>query len=136
MGLAIVLAAVKGILAWFVMMFIGINLIDMVVGGLAHPIHGHTSEMAFVSREIAKSRVVNYVSSLFFSVLAGVYLVVTWRYLSPGATLAAAMLMLARIPDSLQQMKTGERITATNVIDVVMLVLTCLALPVLCLSFY
>lgn len=138
--MAIVLAAVKALVAWFVLMFIGTNLIGMAVGGLAHPIHGSTSDEAFLSREIAKGRTRAYVSSLFFCVLVVVYLVVVWRYLSPGAALAAAMLMLTRIPDVLQEMRTGERITATNMrkngIDYVTTVLMWLALPVLWFSFY
>jgi hypothetical protein len=78
--------------------------------------------------------------SLFFCVLVGVYLLVTWRYLNLGAAVAAVMLMLARIPDLLQEMRTGDRTTATNMrkngIDYVTTVLMWLALPVLCLSFY
>lgn len=140
MALAIVLAAVKGIIAWFVLMFIGTNLIGMAVGGLAHPIHGLTSDLAFLSREVAKSRAVAYVSSLFFCVLVVVYLAAIWRYLSPGAAVAAAMLMLARIPDVLQEIRTAERITATNMsknaLDYVTTALAWLALPVLCFSFY
>src|SRR5207249_1571176 len=79
-----------------------------------------------------------YVSSLFFCVLVVVYLVATWRYLSPGAAVAAAMLMLTRIPDVLQEMRTGERTTATNMrrngLDYVTTALMWLALPVLCLT--
>jgi hypothetical protein len=140
MALGILLAAAKGLVAFFVLMFIGTNLIGMAVGGFVHPIHRHTSDDPFISKEVAKSRLSAYAASLFFSVLVGVYLVATWRYINPDAAVAAAMLMLSRVPDLLWEIRTGERITTAGrpkgVVHVVATALTWLALPLLWLSFY
>lgn len=138
MGWQIVLAALKSLIAWFVLTFVGTNLIDMVIGGLAHPIHSSTPDVPFLQREAAKARTVNYVSAVLFSVLAGVYLWALWRYLNPGSALAAAMLILSRVPESFRQMRTGEK-TANghnSGIDYVATALWLLALPVLFVSFY
>jgi hypothetical protein len=139
MGLAIVLASVKGLVAWVVLMFVGTHLIGMAVAGFVHPAHRHTSDNPFISKEIVKGRMSAYAAGLFFSALVVVYLIATWRYINPAASVAAAMLMLARIPDVLREMRTGERITAADMpkgaVDVVAVAMMWLALPLLCFSF-
>lgn len=139
MVVAVLVAIVKGLIAWLVLMLVGTNLLGFAYGGLASPIHAQHSDHPGLAQEVTKGRATAYVGgAVSLAVLVSV-LFALWRF-NPGVAVAAAMLMLARLPDLQQEMQTGERTTAENQrrggIYTVAAALNWLALVVVVVAFY
>lgn len=139
MVLAILLAVIKGLVAWVFLMFMGTNLLGFAVGGLAGPAHAQSSDVPALGKEIAKGRAVAYVVGALSLLLLVGYLIALWRF-NPGVSIGAAMLLLGRLPDLLVEMQTGKRTTAENrqrgAIYTLAAALDWLALVVMVVAFY
>ena|SRR3989338_3559501 len=108
---------VKAVVGWLVLMLIGTNLVGIVARGLfpipdmqelektAHPI---------IQTEVARYKRTNLGFTLFFALLGILYFYLLLRFWNLGVLIAAVMLMLARLPDLLWEIRTGRKITRRN----------------------
>ncbi|MBI1370383.1 MAG: hypothetical protein GC162_17240 [Planctomycetes bacterium] len=119
-------------------MLIGINLIGFIVRGFLWkppPIEPSTERvqelLANESRRMSRSNAA--VTLLFIVVTAGYLgaLAYFWNYL---LAVAAGIIMVARLPDLIWEIKTGQKVTRSNAAQSVLgyagIVLALLALPV------
>ena len=128
----------KALVGWVILMLVGTNLIGMVVGGLV-PASGMAETEAGInptlSHEVARHKRVNVGMTLFFVVLVVLYLFLLMRLWNLKVLAAAVMLMLARIPDQLWEIRTGQKVTLVtaprDVVSVVTTVMMWAALPLL-----
>jgi hypothetical protein len=90
------------ILAYFILMFVGSNLIGVIVRGFV----SYTGENLLSFQSIL-------ITSIFI-IIAFVYYYILFHYFNYGFAIAGAMLMFPRIPDLLFEMETGTKVTAKN----------------------
>lgn len=128
------LCAVKGAVAWFLLMLVNRYLVAMVVGGLAHPARQFQAEHEFIAVQVAKSRRRLNIAAAIGVVLIAVYLWVLMVVWNLGVALGAAMLILASVPDQIVEVRTGRKASAPAPWGPVAAGLSWLALPVLIVS--
>lgn len=130
------------LLSWFALMVIGTNLIGMFVRGLAlvSDVENQLSKVddtiKKIAGEIYDPKVEKKVNFIALALIA-VYLITLFYFWNIGVVVAAIMLMIARIPDLLWEIKHGrqgiknmpKRYMLTNLIMFA-------ALPVLWYSLY
>ena len=107
-------------------MFIGTNLVGMVVRGLVEgsPVREfEKSPFPPIREEATWYKRTNIGMTLFFALLSILYFWLLLRFWNIGVSVAAAMLMLARLPDLLWEIRTGQKIsrrgTPTGVVAIV-----------------
>ena len=126
-----ILAAIVG---YFVLMFVGTNLIGVVVGGLVQP---DLREEVF-SENIPKIKSISV--AVIFCLLIIAYLFALYHFGNIGVATAALMLIVSRIPDSIYETRTGKRINLQTMpkrpIDIICNLIGWLALPMLWYSLY
>ena len=131
------LCIMKAVVGWVVLLLVGTNL-GMVVRGLV-PSPG-TAELEAglhpaLSHEVAKYKRANVGVTLFFALLAVLYLYLLLRFWNFGVLAAAVMLMLSRLPDLLWEIRTGQKVTRVTAprgaVPVVATVMMWAALPLL-----
>ena len=128
------LCAVKGAVAWFLLMLMNRYLVAMVVGGLAHPMRQFQAKHEFIAAQVVKGRRGLNIAAAIGVVLIAAYLwalVVIWNL---GVALGAAMLILASVPDQIVEVRTGQKVSAPAPWGPVAAGLSWLALPILIVS--
>lgn len=130
LGISILVA----IVGYFVLMFIGTNLIGVVVGGFVQP----DQNGGEFSENIPKSKSISI--AVIFCLLIIAYLFALYHYFNIGVVAAAVMLLVSRIPDSIYETKTGKKITmqtmSKGLLDIICNIIGWLALPMLWYSLY
>lgn len=108
---------IKVVLTWLIFLIVSTNLIGLIIRGLkprgeidkleneAHPI---------IKNEIEKYRTSGIVFSAIFGLLSLVILYFLYRYMNLGAVIAVILIMGARVPDLLWEIKTGMKATGNN----------------------
>lgn len=133
--MAILYSLLKGIGAFFVLSLIGSNLIGMIVRGFISPELKNSNE---VSRQPSKS--INFIITLFSFLLTLIVLYVLYKYFSVGIMVSALVIMLARIPDLIYEIRSGKKISRYNMpkkpLDIICTIAYWLSLLLLCYSFY
>lgn len=142
----VIVNIVIAIVFYFVLMWLSVNLLGLFVRGFfTNPdinklkLEGHD----FIKQEIEKSeRADKWLNLIAFLCIVG-YLYATFHFWNIGFMVVALVLMLARLPDLLWEIKTGEKITTSivksmpkNVLYYATTFLTFAALPALYYFLY
>jgi hypothetical protein len=131
-----IICLIQAVVGWFVLMLVATNLIGFVVRGLVEqPVTAGADAPDFLQEEVAKANRMSTGVTLFFALVTVLYLYLLFHFWNVGVIVAAAMLMLSRLPDLLWELRTGRKITSSDAPRGVIAVLsTCLmwgAFPVL-----
>jgi len=113
----------KAIVAWVILMLVGTNIIGFLVRGLVHQSVPHEDEFEteFVRGLVRRVRRWDTVATAGWAVLCLGYLYLLFRWWNLTVALAGLVLMLARLPELLFELRTGlsysaeaRRISAMN----------------------
>jgi hypothetical protein len=133
-----VLCLLKALIGWVVLMFVGTNLLGLIVRGLV-PNSGmdeleHEGD-PFIQEQVAKYKRTNVGMTSFFAVLALIYFYLLFHFWNIGVVAVAATLMGARLPDLLFEIRTGQKVNKWHMprgpLNVFTTLLDWVALPVL-----
>ncbi|MBL7214912.1 MAG: hypothetical protein ISS71_04465 [Phycisphaerae bacterium] len=113
---------IKVILVWGMLVYIGVNLVGFVmrnfVSWLLSPVDPSedVSEdfKEFFAREMRANRAADKTTGLIFLVLTVAYLFAIYHYWKVGLVVSAVLVMIARFPDLLWEIRTGKRVSKTN----------------------
>lgn len=136
------LCILKVACAWVAMMFIGSNLLGLVVRGLleqvvpAEPPDDGRAVNTWIARERRTMKASNVVMTMLAILACIAYYWALFHYLGGVlAVTAGAMLMVSRLPDLLVEIRTGKKTTSKSMsrtpLDFFMTTLTWAALPVM-----
>ncbi len=127
------LCILKAIAGYFILMFVGTNLLGIVVRGL-RPTFKKDSDGNLVSI-VDTSSSGSVIMTILFSAISIAYFFALYHYWNIGIMTAGLILMFTRLPDLLFEIKNGVKINATNMpkknIDVVLNIFSWLALPLI-----
>lgn len=125
------LCILKAIAGYFILMFVGTNLLGIVVRGI-RPTLKKDSDGNLVST-VDTTSTGSIIMTILFSIISVAYFYSLYHYWNIGIMTAGLLLMFTRLPDLLFEMKTGEKINSTNMpkkpFDVLLNILSWLALP-------
>jgi len=110
----LVLSIIKAVVAWFVLMFVGTNIIGFIVRGLVDmpAIKKLEDDIPTVVRgEATVYKRFNRTLTVLFVVIAVAYICVLYWLWNIGVAAAALILMVTRIPDLLREIRTGQKTT-------------------------
>lgn len=121
----------KAIIGYFLLMFVGTNLLGMIVRGI-RPTNVKDSEGNLTPIENISSNT-SIVMTIIFIAISFLYFFALFHYWNIGILSAGLILMFTRLPDLLFEMKTGSKINSKNIpkrpIDILCNILSWLALP-------
>jgi hypothetical protein len=127
------LCILKAIAGYFILMFVGTNLLGIVVRGF-RPTFKKDSDGNLAS-VVDTSSTGSIIMTILFSIISVAYFYALYHYWNIGIMTAGLLLMFTRLPDLLFEMKTGEKVNSTNMskkpIDVLLNILSWLALPLI-----
>jgi len=127
------LCILKAIAGYFILMFVGTNLLGIVVRGF-RPTFRKDSDGNLASI-VDTSSTGSIIMTILFSIISVAYFYALYHYWNIGIMTAGLLLMFTRLPDLLFEMKTGEKVNSTNMskkpIDVLLNILSWLALPLI-----
>jgi hypothetical protein len=127
------LCILKAIAGYFILMFVGTNLLGIVVRGF-RPTFKKDSDGNLASI-VDTSSTGSIIMTILFSIISVAYFYALYHYWNIGIMTAGLLLMFTRLPDLLFEMKTGEKVNSTNMskkpIDVLLNILSWLALPLI-----
>lgn len=135
----VITSLIKAILGYFVFMFIGANLIGFIVrqiykAGLTNDLQ----HLKVVVRHDLKS--IDIIISIFFFLVTVAYLYAVYYYFNIGVLICAAIIMIARLPDLLFEIKVGQKINFRTMpkkpFDVFISILSWAVFPLLWYSLY
>ncbi len=135
-----VISLVEAAVLWLVFMFIGTNLIGLVVRGVVGEGVPSSTEYRepILRKEAAKLERMNLWLTLISALVIVAYIYTLFRAWNAGVAAAALMLMIARIPDLLYEIKTGKKVGPKNmpkgVISILSTLLMLGALPLIWFS--
>ena len=129
----IFLCIIKTIIGYFILIFVGTNLLGMVVRGFL-PTYKKDSEGNL--NPIVDTSSTSSITMTIVSILIGIsYLFALYYYWNIGILIAGLILMYARLPDLLFEMRTGEKLTLSNMpkrpVDILFNILSWLTLPLI-----
>ncbi len=129
----IFLCIIKTVIGYFILIFVGTNLLGMVVRGFL-PTYKKDGEGNL--NPIVDTSSTSSITLTIVSILIGIsYLFALYYYWNIGILIAGLILMYARLPDLLFEMRTGEKLTLSNMpkrpIDILFNTLSWLALPLI-----
>jgi len=129
--------ALTAFAAWLVLMFIGTNLIGVVVGGFVRPSPKRFETNPVTASMASRANRAVTLSAVMSGMVCVAYLYALGHFGNLGVVAAAIMLMVSRVPDLLWEIWTGERITRsyapTGSLAIAETGLSWSAIPVLCL---
>lgn len=124
---------IKAIIVYFILMFVGVNLLGIVVRGI-RPTHIKDTENNLISIENISSNT-SIITTIIFSIISLLHLYALYYYWNIGILVAGLILMMTRIPDLLFEMKTANKIDFKNMpkrpVDIICTILSWLALPLI-----
>ncbi len=134
----ILISLFKAIIGYLILMFVGTNLIGIIVRGFIQPNSTDDLGNELISEDISEPKSV--IITIFFCIISIFYLYALYHFWNIGVVIAAIMLMLSRLPDLLFEIKTGQKITLKNMpkrpIDIFCNIISWVAFPLLWYSFY
>jgi hypothetical protein len=122
-ALGIILTVIKVVLAYFIMILIGGNLLGLVVRGFIWPYAFYESPKAndFLrkvlresTRESLRMAVANNAITLLSLVLMAAYFFGIFHFWNVGLAATAGLLMVARLPDLLWEIRNGKKVSKAN----------------------
>lgn len=127
------LCILKAIAGYFILMFIGTNLLGAVVRG--HRPTFRKDRDGNLNSMVDVSSTGNIIITIFFSIIAIAYIYALYHFWNIGIAVAALILMLTRLPDLLFELRTGEKIRPSNMpkksINILLNLLSWLVLPLI-----
>jgi len=107
---------IKVILVWGIMLFIGTNLIGLVVRGFfwsSPPVDAFKDSVLeeFVTRESRRLSAANIAMTLLSLVLTAAYFFALYFFWNIGLAVSAGLIMLSRLPDLLWEIQTGIKVS-------------------------
>lgn len=125
----LVFCGVQAVVGWVILMFVGAGLTN----GLVRMRAVHASLTPFVRREFPRYNHAGAAIMVFLVLLGALYLYLLLHFGNIGVLAAAAMLMLARLPDLLAEIRTGQKLylPATHVASILVNTVSWAALPVM-----
>lgn len=122
----------KAVLGYVLLLFVGTNLIGLMVRSLLEASPKNAGNFVFNS---GMSRPTNIIITLLIGLSASLlFLSALYYFFNTGLVIAATMIMLARLPDLFFEIKTGQKITFKALpkrpIDIVCTIIFWAALPV------
>lgn len=135
-----IITILKTIAAFIILMLIGTNLLGMIVRTLLIIVSNKKTE-SNVLNKINKENKISSIILLAFVITATIgYFYILNHYFNYILSVAAGLLMISRFPDLITEIKTGKKISKTNMpnrqIDIIFNLITWLALPIVWYSFY
>lgn len=110
--MVILICILKSILGYFLLMFIGTNLIGLVIRGMKRSYKKDEQGNFQIVEDITSFR--SILMTIIFSIVNILYLYGLLYYWNGGIAISGAMLMLTYIPDLLFEMRTGKKINSRN----------------------
>lgn len=103
---------IKAIGGYFILLFVGTNLLGMIVRGIQpSPKNDNVGNLTSVRNVSSNSNNTMTIIASFISIL---YLYILYHYWNVGILAAGIILMLTRLPDLIFEIKTGEKINSRN----------------------
>ncbi len=117
--MVIIIGIIKAIVAWFIIMYISINLLGFVVRGLLwSPTSMEEKVAEIVFRDVPNRKPMthasNFVITLIAFVLTAIWFFTLCYFWNIGLVAAACIIMLTRLPDLLWEIKHGVKVTKTT----------------------
>jgi hypothetical protein len=132
----IIICILKTIAAYIILMFIGTNLIGFIVRG-ALGFYSKNLEPGLSTSE-DNSLITSILIAISFSLISIIYFYLLFHLWNYGLLIAGILLMVLRIPDTLHEIKTGKKISLSNLpkrpIDYILSILYYLTLPLIWFS--
>jgi uncharacterized membrane protein (Fun14 family) len=130
--------------AWLVLMYVSINLVGLLVRGLfSNPEMEKlaTEGSDFIKKKVKEHQRAEKKVNFIALALIAVYLIGLFHFWNVGVVVVAVMIMAARIPDLVSEIKHGRQnikhaSMADNLLTILMLVIMFVALPVLWYALY
>ena len=118
---------IKAIIAWGIMLIIGINLIGFIVRTLfwsppkfdipldmsIDHVQLYPVKKAF-DHEIRRAKFGSKVMALFLLIITAAYLFALYHFWNLGLAVSAGLLMIARLPDLFWELRTGKKVSKSN----------------------
>jgi hypothetical protein len=128
---------IKLILAWFILLYIGTNLVGYVVRNFlswSSPVIDLREPFKkMFTHELRRERALDIAISLIFLVLTVAYLIAIYHFWNVGLAVSAGLVMVGRLPNLLWEIRTGTKISTANypkgAVSVMSIVLILLSLP-------
>ena len=130
----------KAIFGWILFLLIGTNLIGVIVRGLLQPIQKPELNEPYLLKQFKSQKRANiFLTSVFVLISIG-YLFCLYHFWNIGVSISAGMIMLSRIPDLINEIKTGQKIKfgtrPRKPLDYFMIIVQWGALPLIWYSLY
>ena len=126
----------KTIIGYFILLFVGTNLLGLIVRGILPTYVKDMDGDLSVLTNISSGK--NLVMTIAFLSITIVYFFLLYYYWNYGILTAGLILMLTRLPDLLFEMKTGEKINSSIMpkrpIDIFFSIMGWLMLPLIYFS--
>ena len=135
--MSILFAFFKAVAAYLILMFLGTNLIGLIVRGfIKFPERDEFGNL--IGMKKASSTGIAFAA---IAILISIgYLYALFHFFNIGTVIAGAMLLFSRIPDVIFEIENGAKINSANMpkkpIDVFCNIIYWLAFPLLWYSFY
>jgi hypothetical protein len=103
----------KSLVGYLILAFISVNLIGLALRGVfqSPDFHDITTDDKYLIKEIRKTQFIDKILTVFSFLLIGLYFFLLYYFINYGIVIVAAILMIARIPHLLYEIRTGEKIT-------------------------
>ncbi|WP_152547357.1 hypothetical protein [Flavobacterium seoulense] len=129
----------KTVIALITLTFVGINLLSFIFRSLNIIMSLPASKSSGVNKMIKQSLYLETVFFIFSIILAVGYFYAINHFYNILLVIAAALIMISRLPDLLSEIKTGEKTTKKNMkqrpIDIIFNILFFIAIPIIWYSF-
>jgi hypothetical protein len=126
------LCILKSIVGYFILMLIGTNLWGIVVRGLRPTFKRITKENLESIENINNG---GSIITILFSIIGVEYFLLLYQYWNIGIMVAGLLLMFARLPDLIIEIRTGKKINSNNMpkrpLNVLLNIFSWLALPLI-----
>ncbi|WP_278035684.1 hypothetical protein [Flavobacterium nitratireducens] len=129
----------KTVIALIILTFVGINLLSFIFRSLNIIMSLPASKSSGVNKMIKQSLYSEIVFFIFSIILTVGYFYAINHFYNILLVIAAALIMISRLPDLLIEIKTGEKTTKKNMkqrpIDIIFNILFFVAIPIIWYSF-
>lgn len=131
--MSIFICILKAIFGYFILMFVGTNLLGLVVRGIIPSYRKDNEGNIILIQDITSVK--SIIITIVFFIITVLYFYALYHYWNIGIVIAGAIMMFTRLPDLLFEIKTGEKINYKNIIkkpiDIFCTLLSWAALPLI-----
>lgn len=131
--MTIFICIIKTLVGYFVLMVVGTNLLGLVMRGIIPSYKKDADSTLTLMEDISSSK--SIIMTIVFSTVGIAYFYALYHYWNIGIAGAGMIIMFTRLPDLLFEMKTGKKISSSNMpkrpIDVFCSILSWAAAPLI-----